>query len=91
MTQWEDALAIVLKLPVQDQMRLVEYVISSVGHGLDSQAIHPSPEHWGRDLMDLVDTRDLSVWASAEPPEAWVRRNREEQAHRHQADWDTAE
>ncbi len=46
-------------------------------------------DHWGKNLIALLDQLDLSAWESEniDDPVEWVRQRRQEQARRRNLDW----
>ena len=76
-TQLEEALALALKLPPGERLRLVERVVASVEHEItrDMPSTQTPAEHWGQALNRLVDALDLSDWEAFEinDPVEWVK------------------
>jgi hypothetical protein len=76
-TQLEEALALALKLPPGERLRLVERVVASVEHEItrDMPSTQTPAEHWGQALNRLVDALDLSDWEALEinDPVEWVK------------------
>lgn len=76
-TQLEEALALALKLPPGERLRLVERVVASVEdeitRGIPGTQI--PAEQWGQALNRLVDALDLSDWEAMEinDPVEWVK------------------
>jgi hypothetical protein len=80
--QFEDALALVLRLSPRDRLKLVERVVSSVENELESSS-DSDKDHWGNQVLALLDQLDLTDWEAIEidDPVEWVknlRRKREE-------------
>jgi hypothetical protein len=91
-TQMEEALALALRLPLSDRLRLVERVVASVEQDITSAppASEPgSEEHWGKHLVQLVEELDFTGWSyiDVDDPVEWVRRVRQDQAARRGLDW----
>jgi hypothetical protein len=89
--QFEDALALALRLSPLDKVRLVERVASTLeseltAHGMIEQGTvqEATAPHWGKQLIALLDEIDLSSWQAEEidDPVEWVRRQRREQEDR---------
>jgi hypothetical protein len=94
-TQLEEALALALKLPPGERLRLVERVVASVEHeiarGIPSAHIHA--EHWGQALNRLVDALDLSDWKALEinDPVEWVKALRQQDESRLDPYWNDSQ
>lgn len=95
-TQMEEALALALRLPPGERLRLVERVVASVGQEFADESRSdqtPAREHWGKHVVQLVKELDLTNWTGidANDPVEWVRRAREDQAARRGLDWESDE
>jgi hypothetical protein len=94
-TQLEEALALALKLPPSERLRLVERVVASVEHeitrGMPSTQI--PAEHWGQALNRLVDALDLSDWEALEinDPVEWVKALRRQDESRLDPYWNDSQ
>jgi hypothetical protein len=94
-TQLEEALALALKLPPGERLRLVERVVASVEHeitrGMPSTQI--PTEHWGQALNRLVDALDLSDWEALEinDPVEWVKALRRQDESRLNPHWNDSQ
>jgi hypothetical protein len=85
--QLEEALALALKLPPGDRLQLVERVVASVEREIAGTP--PREEHWGKHLLQVLDTLDFTDWTSidTDDPVEWVKRVRREQETRRDLDW----
>jgi hypothetical protein len=85
--QLEEALALALKLPPGDRLQLVERVVASVEREIAGTS--PREEHWGKHLLQVLDTLDFTDWTSidTDDPVEWVKRVRREQETRRGLDW----
>jgi hypothetical protein len=95
-SQMEEALALALRLPPGDRLRLVEHVVASVGRDINLAAPSDEPrseEHWGKRLVQLVEELDFTNWTDidTDDPVEWVRRVRKDQAARRGLDWGAGE
>jgi hypothetical protein len=90
-TQLEDALALALKLPSGDRLRLVQRVVASVEHDITGGVpVTQTPaEHWGQSLNRLLDALDMSDWEALEinDPVEWVKALRRKDESRLDAYW----
>ena len=90
-TQLEEALALALKLPPGDRLRLVERVVASVEHDIAGGVpVTPTAaEHWGQSLNRLLDALDTSDWQALEinDPVEWVKALRRQDESRLEAYW----
>jgi hypothetical protein len=86
--QFEEALALALRLSPLDKVRLVERVASTLeseltAHGIAEERTVEEADrpHWGKQLITLLDETDLSAWQSEDidDPVEWVKRQRREQ------------
>ncbi len=86
--EYEDALALALKLSPQERLRLAARVVSSVENELSASEA-TSPGEWGADVVALLDQLDLSDWEQMDIPDVgeWVRRLRRQESERHEQDW----
>ena len=98
--QFEEALALALRLSPLDKVRLVERVASTLESELTAQGIaeertveESNRPHWGKQLIALLDETDLSAWQTEniDDPVEWVRRQRREQDERRAHDEETAQ
>jgi hypothetical protein len=72
----------------QERKELVKLLVDS----LDVPASEPDTTvHWGQQLIELLNTLDLSAWDSDDDVVTLLRRQREEQAQRYQSTWDEPE
>jgi hypothetical protein len=90
-TQLEEALALALKLPPGDRLRLVERVVASVEHDIVAGVpVTQTPtEHWGQSLNRLLDALDMSDWQALEinDPVEWVKALRRQDESRLDTYW----
>jgi hypothetical protein len=85
--QLEETLALALKLPPGDRLQLVERVVASVEREIAGTP--PREEHWGKHLLQVLDTLDCTDWTNidTEDPVEWVKRVRREQEMRRGLNW----
>lgn len=88
--EFETAVALVLKLSAADRLRLVEQVVASVEREITTPR---TDEHWGQQLLALLDSLDFGEWPDIEgdDPVEWVQQMRRHQATRRDLDWGAAE
>jgi hypothetical protein len=90
-TQLEEALALALKLPPGDRLRLVERVVASVEHEIAAgvPVMQPPAEHWGQALNRLLDALDMRDWEALEinDPVEWVKALRRKDESRLDTYW----
>jgi hypothetical protein len=90
--QLEEALALALKLPPADRLRLVERVVVSVEQDIaeDATGIESTgDEHWGKSLNRLMDEIGPieMLYPEIEDPVAWVKHLRAQERRRRLGDW----
>jgi len=80
---YNETLASVLRLAAIDRLRLAEALIGSVkGELVESQTPNVASSertgHWGKELVALVESLDLSAWDALAIPDvgAWVHDQR---------------
>lgn len=87
----EEALALVLKLAPKERLQLVERVVASVERDIapHSEDETDSTEHWGQNLLRLVQASDLDNWTDIhiEDPVEWVKHVRQLQAQQRNLNW----
>lgn len=87
----EEALALALKLPPGDRLRLVERVVASVEHDIVGgvPVTQPPAEHWGQSLNRLLDALDMSDWQALDikDPVEWVKALRRQDESRLDTYW----
>lgn len=89
----DEALALALKLPPAERLRLVERVVVSVEQeiaaGVSSNQAS-GDEHWGMSLNRLMDEIGPieMVYPEIDDPVAWVKHLRAEQRRRRLGNWD---
>lgn len=90
-TQLEEALALALKLPPGDRLRLVKRVVTSVEREIAGTP--PREEHWGKHLLQMLDALDFTDWTEidTDDPVEWVKRIRREQEMRRGLNWEQDE
>ena len=91
-TRFEAALALALKLPPSERLRLVARVIASVEHEIarGGPSTQTLAEHWGQALIRLLDALDMSDWEALEidDPVEWVKALRRQDESRLDPYWD---
>lgn len=84
--QLEEALALALRLAPRERLQLIERVAASVGDEIAAPAAvePPSEEHWGRNLLRLLDEIGPIelVHPEIEDPVEWVKTLRREERER---------
>lgn len=88
----DEALALALKLPPADRLRLVERVVVSVEQEIaagTSSDQSSRDEHWGQSLNRLMDESGpiAMLYPEIEDPVEWVKHLRAEQRRRRLGDW----
>jgi hypothetical protein len=90
--QLEEALTLALRLSPKQRIQLIERIASSVEREFEPDLrddASPSEEHWGRNLVRLLDeigTIEL-VHPEIEDPAEWVSTLRRESRQRRLGDW----
>lgn len=87
----EEVLAVALKLPPRVRMQLIEHVASSVER--DIAALANDGDHWGQELVALIDRLDVSDWQSLEinDPVEWVKQIQRQNTTRLFTHWNDPE
>src|SRR5215468_8569920 len=89
--QFEEALALALKLAPRERLQLIERVASSVEHDIEAAALDkPQPEgHWGQNLLRLLDEVGPIelIYPEIEDPVEWVKQIRRDQDQKRLGDW----
>jgi hypothetical protein len=87
----DEAREIVMRLPVEDQLQLIEEMASALGR--DVKALQPSKpaliEHWGKALNQFVDSLDMRDWEALDidDPVEWLAQQREAERKQRLGDW----
>jgi hypothetical protein len=89
--QLKEALALALKLPPGERLRLVERVVASVEREIAGGIpVTQTPDaHWGQALNRLLAALDLRDWETVEidDPVEWVKRLHRQDESRLDAYW----
>lgn len=88
-----EVLKLALKLSPKDRLQLIERVASSVEKEIEAPATTEpvsEEEHWGRNLVNLIKSLDMSEWETMEIDDVveWVRELRRSEEDRLKAYWD---
>jgi hypothetical protein len=86
----DEALALALKLSPRERIQLIERVASSVERELEPVlSDKPSDEHWGRNLLRLLDELGPieMKYPEIEDPVEWVKQIRSDERKQRRGDW----
>src|SRR4051794_25194968 len=88
----DEALDIVLKLPLKERLQLIEQAVSSIKRDIELTPAETEPqasEHWGKSLNALMDEIGPIEMAYPEitDPVEWVEQIRRDDASTRALDW----
>jgi hypothetical protein len=97
--QFDDVLALAYRLTPLEKIKLVKQMADALEQepvlttNTVAGPLPPDEQHWGKELVALLDTLDLRDWQAIDMPDVvdWVKQQRAEQERKRGILWEDAE